>query len=318
MRMHKVKPLQEWHERVAGYGFSASSAPASLMWNEGTVYECAQEQIEELWSVATDVYHRMVELTEREITGNQLSDWSLKPGHVQKLCRSWDGAGYFPTLFTRVDFDLAPDGAISLAGIKAEYPDLLVPSAVTQWDWLTQATPWASQFNEIPERLHAAFREYGWIGRCVHVGYSGEHLGEELSAEYIKALGLSAGVDARVVCFESIVYERERDCFLDDEGQLIEILVCTGPFSSFARMERDAVYEHPRICLVEPYWKQLWSEPTWLPFVRAKCNDARWAQEVRQVGQVRCGVWIVAGEAAGLIVYDRAGVCYPHFFDQVV
>lgn len=314
MQPHRVQPLAEWRERVAGYGYGGGHYPHSRPWDESFAYEFSAVQMDDLWSAATSVYERMVELTESEVCRNQLSGWNFLPQQVREMCRTWDKSDHFPTLFTRLDFVLNANGKPSLVGLEAEYPRLLVPSAVTQWEWVTQAAPWASQFNEIHERLCAACREYQFVGRTLHVGYRAGQQHEMISAEYVKSVACSVGVDARTATFESVIYDQVIDSFRDDQRERIDILVLMGPLDSLGGVARDAVYEHSTTCVVEPSWKQLWSDPAWLPFLLAKSSSDSWAQGVTGHTDIRCAVWIVAGEASGLVVYDRAGVSYPHFF----
>ena len=312
MRRYDVEPRDAWLERVQRAGVVLGARRSCPWWNERCCVAVSASDADTLYSHAEDFYAKMTELTDHAIEVRYLDEFDFSFEERRIIARSWAMSDHTPTLFTRLDYRVDDQGSPRVVGVSSGLRSGLLETAVAQWDWLRESTPWATQFNTISERLTESWREYRLAGRVMHVGYDLRDQYGVNMAEYVWDSAISAGVLAIAVPLEELRVDGTTGDLIDPNGGRVDILITARDLTTYPRADLWTFTSQSDICLVEPHWKRLWDSGQWLPY----CDERMSGHERSKSGNVItldgrkdlwCSIWIVAGKVSGLGLSQREG-----------
>ncbi|HYM02721.1 MAG TPA: glutathionylspermidine synthase family protein [Stellaceae bacterium] len=250
----------DWRRQAAAVGFDFAYADAQPYWDESVYYRFTLAEIEGDIEAASEELLAMC----YQAVGYTLD----RPALLRQLAIpewAWD---YLRESWRRQDkdlygrFDLHYDGRSppKLFEFNADTPTALFEAAVFQWQWLEQnlaqsvLPTGADQFNSIHEKLIAAFANFGFGHRTLHVACLRDHPEDLLTAEYLRDCANQAGIKTKALAIADIgIAAGARFTDLDDE--LITDLFKLYPWEWMLADEFGRSLPQDMMRLIEPPWK---------------------------------------------------------------
>lgn len=309
MIRHSIEARPNFSERLAWFGIGYAAPANRVGWNETVCYEMRQDEADTIYQLTNELYLLMIDATDRFFEKDIYHDFGYSIEQTRTLLSSWENGDYLPTLFTCFDFEWCENSTPQLVGVAGQTPELLLESAVAQWDWARDRVPWALQFNTIEERLLALWKEYRYAGRTIHLGYAAGEITQFLTAEYLQRVAQYAGVETVILSYCEITHDPATDKYFDRSGRQIDLLINLGQPDKIAGKALSEVYRCSEVCLCEPFWKTLWSHPQWVSYLKENFPHPAIRQQFRPGSvidkRVTYASWIVAGQACGVGITEH-------------
>jgi glutathionylspermidine synthase len=241
-------------------------------WREDVFYDFTPAEIDRLADATDQLFAACVEAGEVALTDDRLLDRMHIPRAARDVIRAtWEDEP--PSVYGRFDVHWDGTGWPRLLEFNADTPTSLVEAAVVQWSWHLETGQGRDQWNQLDDRLIAAWQrnlsrwasEHGHRPR-VHLAWTeGDASGEDwMTVAYMADCVTRAGYEAVVITTEQIGLDTGDARFYDPQGHRIEVVFKLYPWewllddpygpSVLADLRRPG-----GTTWVEPIWKMLWS-----------------------------------------------------------
>jgi glutathionylspermidine synthase len=247
-------------------------------WREDVFYDFTGAEIDQLSDVTDQLFAACVEAGDVALADRTWLDRMRIPYDARDvIAHTWESEP--PSVYGRFDLHWDGTGHPRLLEFNADTPTALVESAVVQWAWYLETGQGADQWNQIDDRLVAAWaRNLGrWEaerGRRprVHLTWSnGDTSGEDwMTVAYLADCVQRAGYEAVVMTTEEIALDPGDASFYDPKGQRLDVVFKLYPWEWLLddaygpSVLADMRLTNPTTW-VEPIWKMLWSNKGLLP-----------------------------------------------------
>jgi glutathionylspermidine synthase len=254
----------DWKEQATATGCGFLAEPGESVWDESACYRFSLRQIEDDIESPTQALLGMC---------YQAVDYAIeRPELLSRLAIPEFVWNYLGTSWRRQDkdlygrFDLCYDGSgpAKLYEFNADTPTALFEAAVFQWQWLEQAIERglvprdADQFNSIHERLIAAFHDFGFAGRTLHVACVRDHAEDRGTVEYLADCARQAGIVTEFVHIEEIGITGDGH-LTDLADRVITDLFKLYPWEWLVAEEFGHYLPRDLTRIIEPVWKMILS-----------------------------------------------------------
>ncbi|WP_222264729.1 glutathionylspermidine synthase family protein [Modestobacter marinus] len=272
-----------WEAEIESQGlvYNKTSLPdgdVRSYWREDVFYDFSAAEIDRLADATELLFAACVEAGDVILGDERLLDRLRIPRDARDVVRaSWDAEP--PSIYGR--FDLWWDGAgePKLLEFNADTPTSLVEAAVVQWAWHLETGQGRDQWNQLDDRLVAAWRRnlsrweahFGRRPRRVHLVWTeGDPSGEDwMTVAYMADCVQRAGYEAVVMTTEEIGLDTGDARFYDPRGNRLEVVFKLYPWEWLLADEYGpsvvADLRWGDTAWIEPVWKTLWSTKGLLP-----------------------------------------------------
>ncbi|MFV0297238.1 MAG: glutathionylspermidine synthase family protein [Hyphomicrobiaceae bacterium] len=181
MERRLVPERRDWRDTARDFGFDFHSPDGTVYWEERHCYVFTLDEIETgLEEPALEIEDMCSQIVARAVRDDEILTRLKVPqpfwGYV---ARSWEARER--QLYGRMDFCFDGTSPAKLYEYNADTPTSLFESAVFQWTWLEQRRErgvlgtQTDQFNSIHERLVGAWSQFGLTGP-LHLAATGESI----------------------------------------------------------------------------------------------------------------------------------------------
>jgi glutathionylspermidine synthase len=248
--MHRIPsdPRPGWQAVVR------EQAPDAVdRWDESACYVLSLPEVLRL-EAATEELHRMCLQAARHVVQTQrYADFGIPDWAGPAIRRSL--AAGAPSLYGCLDLGYDGVGPPKLLRYHADVPSGLLEAAVVQWYWLEQTRPEQDQWNQLHDRLVAAWYAIGSraTDKTVHCGW----WEPDPTVDYLAETARQAGLSAYPLPMRSIGWDGSR--FVDDRDEPIRTCVKRYPWAWMIHEPygRLALAETTPVTWLEPAWKLL-------------------------------------------------------------
>lgn len=295
MRRVRTEPRPNFVRLLHSQGlvFNRDPIPAGQhehYWPDDRYYAFTGEEIKLLQDAAADVFAMLCEatdyLTERpELIASRLA---IPEFCLKQIVESWKRTPAFGSVYSRFDICF---GGLDHADprlrvprfyeINADTPTTLIESASIQFSWLQQTGHGPDQYNDVEEKLIAAWqRNMAEIERKlghrpkVHFASTRTRDGEdEINTEYLAATCQTAGYETKNTWLDQISLGRDGRLY-DQDGEHIDVVyklypweliikekfaqACFSDMENIGRRNASGRYTGGTIW-IEPPYKLLWT-----------------------------------------------------------
>ena len=260
-----MTPRADWQAKVEADGLIWHSADGRPYWDESVYYRFSAAQVAEIEAATAELYRLFLAAGEAIVADARLLDrFGIPRAFHQPIRDAWEAE---PPALNFGRFDLGYDGASppKLFEFNCDTPTALLEAAVIQWHWKEECFPAADQFTSLHERLVAKWRD---LAAClparVHFAHAADEAGEDgVTTAYLRDTAAAAGIETVAMLVETIGWDEERRCFVDDEAAPIEALFKLYPWEWLANEAfADVLVEdlaRGGTLWIEPVWKMIWS-----------------------------------------------------------
>lgn len=258
MRRIVSPPRINWQQEVEQIGFSYHSIDGDTYWDEAGWYEFSLPEIERLEAATNTLQEMCLEAVQRVIDEDRFVEFKIPKAFRDWIRNSWDNDE--PTIYGR--FDLAWDGhsAPKLLEYNADTPTALFEAAVVQWHWLEAVHPSLDQFNSLHEELIDAWSYLKRQGYArVSFAATPEHEEDYGNITYLRDAASQAGIETEYLDITQIGFNRDDQCFVNDQGHMIEAIFKLYPWEWMLCEEFATHLLTTSTVWFEPPWKMLLS-----------------------------------------------------------
>lgn len=285
MRRLYGKARLGWEAEIETQGlvYNKTAVPGGEVrsyWREDVFYDFTSQEIDRLADATDQLFAACVEAGDVALADDRLLDRMHVPRQARDLLRAtWEHEP--PSIYGRFDLHWDGTGSPRLLEFNADTPTSLVEAAVVQWSWHLETGQGADQWNQLDDRLIAAWQrnlarwesEHGHKPR-VHLAWtSGDDSGEDwMTVAYLADCVTRAGYEAVVLTTEQIGLDTGDARFYDHQGRRIEVVFKLYPWewllddpygpSVLADLRRPG-----GTTWIEPIWKMLWANKGLLPLL---------------------------------------------------
>jgi glutathionylspermidine synthase len=265
MRRCAVAPRTDWRARVEQQGLVFhTTRETGVYWGEGAYYEFTAAEIDSLEAAARELHARCLDAVAHVIEKQRYAELGLSPLAIELVERSWRERA--PALYGRFDFAFG-GGVPKMLEYNADTPTSLLEAGVIQWTWQGECVPDADQWNQVHERLIAAWRALApRVGPLVHFACCAD-VEDQMTVGYLRDTAEQAGIATASVPMDKVGWEPLRGELVDLQGQAIRAMFKLYPWEGLVV---DAFApELPRIptTWLEPAWKMILSNKAILPIL---------------------------------------------------
>jgi glutathionylspermidine synthase len=264
-------PRANWREDCEAVGFSFHSMDG-VYWDESHCYRFTADEIDELEAATRELHQLSLAAVDHIVATGRFEQLAIAPGFAERITTSWKSRE--PAIAGR--FDLAYDGSHppKLLEYNADTPTALLEASVVQWRWLQGAIlpqqADADQFNSLHEKLIANWRAIGVTTSAnvpVHFACVKESDEDFGTIEYQRDVATQAGITTHFVYIEDIGWADDAQCFVDGDGQEIDMLCKLYPWEWLIKDEFGPHLLLTKMRVIEPPWKMLLSTKGLLPIL---------------------------------------------------
>ncbi len=265
MRRLITSPRQSWKTLCENIGFNWHTIDGQIYWDESTVYEFSEAEIDELESVTEELHEMCMSAVNHVIDNNMMGKLGIPRQFQTEIKRTRDHAH----LYGRFDLAYDSSGNIKMLEYNADTPTSLFEASVVQWEWLSAMNSIGDvhydQFNSIHEKLIARFKFLNIkdITLC-SVSDNDEDYG---TVEYLHDVAFQSGiVESNHICMDDIGY-RQGDGFVDDTDAKINNMFKLYPWEWMVQEEFGQHTIGSSTKFIEPMWKMILSNKGILPIL---------------------------------------------------
>jgi glutathionylspermidine synthase len=274
-----------WEAEIESQGlvYNRTTVPGGDVrsyWREDVFYDFTAEEVDRLADATDQLFAACVEAGDAALADDRLLDRMHIPRDARDLIRAtWEDEP--PSVYGRFDLRWDGEGTPRLLEFNADTPTSLVEAAVVQWSWHLETGQGTDQWNQLDDRLVAAWRrtltrwesEHGHKPR-VHLAWTaGDTSGEDwMTVAYLADCVTRAGYESVVITTEQIGLDTGDARFYDPQGKRIDVVFKLYPWewllddpygpSVLADLRRPG-----GTTWIEPIWKMLWSNKGLLPLL---------------------------------------------------
>ncbi|TLD21535.1 hypothetical protein PspLS_09239 [Pyricularia sp. CBS 133598] len=259
-------------------------------WPDNRYYAFNNEDIRLLANAAADVFAMLSEATDHIIEHPELITGKLAIPEfcLKQIAQSWKRTPAFGSVYSRFDICFGglnhPDPQLRVPKfyeINADTPTTLLESASIQFSWLQQTGHGPDQYNDVEEKLVAAWRrnmaemekKLGHKPK-VHFASTRSREGEdEINTEYLAATCRTAGYETKNIWLNEISLGEDERLY-DQDGEHIDVVyklypweliikekfaqLCFSDMENVGRRDANGKYTGGTIW-IEPPYKLLWT-----------------------------------------------------------
>lgn len=267
MQRITINPRNNWKQAVErlGFGFHSTNVP---YWDESAYYAFEPQEILLLEDATADLWEMCLTAVQYTIDHGLYDRFRIPPDFIPYLERSWKED--HPSIYGR--FDLCyKNGQVRLLEFNADTPTSLYEAGIIQWFWLQDFDQRLDQFNSLHEKLIDQWRfvrNYLFSGP-LHFACIRDSLEDLTNTEYLRDCAIQAGIETRFVFIQDIGWDKEREVFIDAEGQPLCNLFKLYPWEWLLADEFARHIRTDRNCtlFIEPAWKMILSNKAILPLL---------------------------------------------------
>lgn len=271
MKKVYLTPNSNWQESFDDLGFYFHSVDGKY-WIEDYAFEFKQREINLIEQAGNELHAMCLDLVSDIIKNGDIDKYGIDPYHFTEIENSWNRKDFH--LYGR--FDLSYDGTDfpKLLEYNADTPMSIIESGIAQKFWYDQHNFNTGQFNYLEENLIERFKQWKTHNRRfkenLHLACDSRSHEEWCNLEYLKGIATKAGINAKFITLEDIMWSDTKQIFLDTDNQQIEALFKIYPWEFLIK---DMFYPHiatSKLEMLEPMWKMLLSTKSILPLLWEK------------------------------------------------
>lgn len=260
MQRISIPPRFDWQHKVESVGLLYHMTDGRPYWDESAYYEFSRFEIDAINQATADLQVMCLKAAQHVIDCNRFSDLGISDAAADVIRRAWNEEP--PSLYGR--FDLACDGVSppKLLEYNADTPTALLEAAVTQWYWLQDVFPGASQCNALHENLVAKWQDIlpCLEGETLYFCHA-DSVEDFVTISYLRETAHQAGVlCTSTLQMEEIGWLEQERCFVDLEdnriGSMFKLYPWEWMIEEFPGATLDTYFN---MVWIEPIWKMLWS-----------------------------------------------------------
>lgn len=229
-------------------------------WKENAAYSFTEAEILSIEKATNEIFQMCCEAVEHVIKNDLYDRFFIDRKYAELIKWSWYEDQ--PSIYGRLDLSVNND-SIKLLEFNADTPTSLLESSVIQWFWMKDVKPGADQFNSIHERLIAHFKVIrGWMkSNLMHFSCMEDTLEDLMTVKYMEDVARQAGLDTRFLYIEQLGFDRQRQCFTDDQFDAIETIFKLYPYEWMMAEEfgPELITTRDQCWWIEPAWKAILS-----------------------------------------------------------
>ena len=266
-----------WEAEIEAQGlvYNKTTTPGGDVrsyWREDVFYDFTEDEVDRLTLVTDQLFAACVEAGDVALADERLLDRMRIPRDARDVIRaSWDAEP--PSVYGRFDLHWDGTGQPRMLEFNADTPTGLVEAAVVQWAWYLETGQGVDQWNQLDDRLIAAWqRNLGrWASEHGHTPHvhlawtAGDASGEDwMTVAYMADTVKRAGYQATVLTTEQIGLDTGDARFYDPDGNHLDVVFKLYPWEWLVDdAYGPSVLADQRLdgatTWIEPVWKMLWS-----------------------------------------------------------
>ena len=267
MRRERHAPRPGWRRLIADDGLDYDlpgrdgSGPLRPFWDESAHYVFEPDEVRAL-AADVELLHTMcLDAVENAITTERLADFGLPEWVRPAIAESWKRSD--PQIYGRFDLRYDGSGPAKLLAYDADSPAYLLEAARVQRTWQAAAFPGDGQWNALPEKLVARWRDLAakLAGDEFHFTCSGaEPTGvDRVTMTYLQETAADAGLDTTGLAIEDIGWDDVLNRFVDLAEAPMTTVCKLYPWAWMLEDQfgRQAIRRLPGTLWIEPLWKTL-------------------------------------------------------------
>ncbi len=264
MERVKVRPRPNWERVLESQGCLYHSLEGPY-WSENVGYSFSQREVCELENATNALHEMCLEAADYVIRHDRLAQFGIPERFRDMIAESWRAQG--PSIYGR--FDLRYDGtsAPKLFEYNADTPTSLLEASRLQAHWRADLFERGSQFNSIEERLVAAWRVVAKEHPVVYFSSVAGHSEDMGNSVFMRDMAARAGIDARFLFVEEVIWNPERIQFETPQGDQITTWFKLYPWEWIFDDQYGQFLRDGSLTCIEPAWKVLLSSKAILPIL---------------------------------------------------
>lgn len=271
MKKVHLTPNLNWEKSCDDLGFYFHSVDGKY-WIEDYAFEFSQKEIDLIEKAGNELQAMCIDLVSDTIKNGDMDRYAIDPYHFAEIENSWKRKDFH--LYGRFDLSYDGIGFPKLLEYNADTPMSIIESGIIQKNWYNEHKFTTGQFNYLEEDLTERFKQWKTHNRRfrdnLHLACDSRSQEEWCNLEYLKEIAIKAGINAKFITLEDIIWNDTQQIFLDMENNHIEALFKIYPWEFLIK---DMFYPHiatSQLEVLEPMWKMLISTKSILPLLWEK------------------------------------------------